>query len=79
MLLALWGQPVTQATIVPADDLADTLWKLQEENDETSLTILPFHRLRPQMKVLRLDGRRVSGGEPQLARPEVCGSCGGTD
>jgi len=56
-LQALWGPPASQAVIVGAADLVESLWQIQEEIEDDSLTVLPFHRLRPQLKVLQLDSQ----------------------
>lgn len=47
----LWGKPGPRVEIVNDDELLDTLWE-----QRPSLTIMPFHKLTPDLKVLRLDG-----------------------
>lgn len=44
------GQPGAATRIVPAADLAATLWA-----ERPAWTIVPFHRLTPDLKVLHLD------------------------
>lgn len=56
LLQEFWGQPLNLAIPVDGEDLVETLWQAQEEEEGSPLTILPFHRLYPQLKVLRLDG-----------------------
>ncbi len=47
-----WGEPgVNVTTVEDGAVLSDTLWA-----QRPSLTILPFHQLTPDLKVLRLDG-----------------------
>ncbi|MCB8982304.1 MAG: CapA family protein [Ardenticatenaceae bacterium] len=49
-LTAVWGEPNAAVQTVPADRLVDELW-----GQRPSLAILPFERLQPALKVLRLD------------------------
>ncbi len=56
VLTVWWGAPEKASTLVPSDTLVDTLWERQTAYDIPVMTILPFHRLEPRLKVLRLDG-----------------------
>lgn len=56
VLATWWGTPDTEPTVVPAEALVDQLWARQSSYDLPRLTILPFHRLEPRLKVLRVDG-----------------------
>lgn len=56
VLTAWWGAPEKASTLVPPDALVDALWQRQTAYDLPVMTILPFHRLEPRLKVLRLDG-----------------------
>jgi poly-gamma-glutamate synthesis protein (capsule biosynthesis protein) len=60
MLSALWGAPGPTLTIVPPDDLRESLWA-----ERPSRTILPFQQLTPDLKVLALDGQ--SPFDPEFA------------
>ncbi len=51
LLTERWGKQGASVAVVDPATLADTLWKKQP-----SITILPFHRLNPDLKVLELDG-----------------------
>ena len=46
-----WGEPGVNVVIENSEDFVDTLWA-----QRPSLTVLPFHALRPDLKVLRLNG-----------------------
>jgi poly-gamma-glutamate synthesis protein (capsule biosynthesis protein) len=48
---SIWGPPVTSVEIIPKDDLVASLW-----SDRPSYTIIPFHELVAELKVLRVDG-----------------------
>ena len=50
-LTAVWGAPSPAVQTLPAAQLVDDLWA-----QRPSLTIVPFDELRPELKVLRLDG-----------------------
>ncbi len=50
LFTALWGPP-QGAQVVAADRLRQVLWA-----ERPSFTLLPFHQLTPDLKVLRLDG-----------------------
>jgi len=50
-IATLWGPPGPGSTIVAQDALIEALWAARP-----SWTIAPFHRLSPELKVLRLDG-----------------------
>ncbi|HEX6387755.1 MAG TPA: CapA family protein [Anaerolineae bacterium] len=50
-LVTRLGQPGAATLIVPAPDLAATLWAIRP-----SWTVVPFHQLTPELKVLRVDG-----------------------
>lgn len=56
LLQSLWGDADQPAAIVPEADLVQALWQQQAEAGLTPLTILPFEKLIPSLKVLRLDG-----------------------
>jgi poly-gamma-glutamate synthesis protein (capsule biosynthesis protein) len=49
---ALWGPPAATTAIVPPADLTTRLWAARPAQ-----TILPFNRLTPDLKVLRLDNQ----------------------
>ncbi|MCI0395273.1 MAG: CapA family protein [Chloroflexi bacterium] len=51
-LAAWWGKPAAPPTIVPAAALVERLWA-----GRPALAVVPFHRLVPELKVLRLGGR----------------------
>ncbi len=57
LLIELWGNPDMPATIVPPDELVSELWARQSSAEEPPITILPFERLSPRLKVLRLNGQ----------------------
>jgi hypothetical protein len=48
----LWGPPAATIQIVPAADLAANLWAARPSH-----TLMPFNRLTPDLKVLRLDNQ----------------------
>ncbi len=50
-LAQLWGPPQESVALVPAGELIAALWQ-----DEQAVGILPFERLEPRLKSLRLDG-----------------------
>ena len=50
-LATIWGPPGPGSTIVGQDELVQALWTARP-----SWTIIPFQRLSPELKVLRLDG-----------------------
>lgn len=50
-ITTLWGQPSTAVQVVPASELIALLWA-----NRPSWTIIPFHKLQPELKALRLDG-----------------------
>jgi hypothetical protein len=50
-LQVIWGEPGVNVIIEDNDDLVDALWA-----QRPSLTVLPFHELRPDLKVLSLNG-----------------------
>ncbi|NJN54603.1 MAG: CapA family protein [Anaerolineae bacterium] len=56
LLTAWWGESVQASVIMPQDELVDALWAAQSSYDEPVLTVLPFERLEPRLKVLRVDG-----------------------
>lgn len=56
-LIEFWGLPEQRATVVPTDDLVNTLWAQQSSADEPPITIVPFERLSPRLKVLQLEGQ----------------------
>jgi hypothetical protein len=54
-LTVLLGPPAQGAVaVVPSDQLADAAWA-----NQPSWAVVPFHRLEPRWKVLRVDGRSV--------------------
>ena len=57
MLSTIWGNPNSAATIVSPEEIVSTLWALQDRADESPMTIIPFERLSPRLKVLKLDGQ----------------------
>lgn len=57
VLIAEWGTPPVANTVVPADEVVETVWQRQTGPDTPALAIVPFHQLEPRLKVLRLDGR----------------------
>jgi len=50
-LREIWGEPGVNVEIEDSEDLVDALWA-----QRPSLTVLPFQELRPDLKVLRLNG-----------------------
>ena len=50
-LTHIWGPPGPGSRIVLQNELSQALWTARP-----SWTIIPFHRLSPELKVLRLDG-----------------------
>jgi hypothetical protein len=48
---ARWGAPHPDVLVTPAGQLVETLWA-----QRPAFTLLPFQRLTPELKVLRLDG-----------------------
>jgi hypothetical protein len=50
-MTSLWGPPGPGSTVVAQDALVQALWAARP-----SWTIVPFQRLTPELKVLRLDG-----------------------
>jgi hypothetical protein len=48
----LWGSPAGSTAIVPVAELTSQLW-----NNRPSWTILPLHRLTPDLKLISLDGQ----------------------
>jgi poly-gamma-glutamate synthesis protein (capsule biosynthesis protein) len=56
LLVALWGEPASQLAIVDADTdtLVDLLWNVREGYDRPPLAVVPFDRLDPRLKVLRI-------------------------
>ncbi len=57
LLIELWGPPEQRAIVVAADEIASTLWELQSSAAEQFITIVPFERLSPRLKVLQLEGQ----------------------
>lgn len=57
-LAALWGQPPAGALVatVPVEDVAGVLWN---EAGPAAVAIVPFERLAPRLKALRVDGLSV--------------------
>jgi poly-gamma-glutamate synthesis protein (capsule biosynthesis protein) len=51
-MAALWGPSAESVTVVAPADLVEALWA-----QRPSWTIVPFQRLSPELKVLRLDGQ----------------------
>ncbi|MCI0396782.1 MAG: CapA family protein [Chloroflexi bacterium] len=51
---ALWGPPAGQVAIVQPAELATALWA-----NRPAWSLVPFHRLSPDLKVLRLDGQSL--------------------
>jgi poly-gamma-glutamate synthesis protein (capsule biosynthesis protein) len=51
MFGAVWGTPAESVQVVESSQRVDTLWQARP-----AWTILPFHQLRPELKVLYLDG-----------------------
>jgi poly-gamma-glutamate synthesis protein (capsule biosynthesis protein) len=51
-LSVLWGPPSPAVHVVEPEALIDTLWATRP-----SWSIVPFHRLSPELKVLALDGQ----------------------
>jgi poly-gamma-glutamate capsule biosynthesis protein CapA/YwtB (metallophosphatase superfamily) len=49
---SVWGAPGPGVTLLPEAERIAGLWQARP-----SLTLIPFHRLSPELKVLRLDGR----------------------
>ena len=60
-LIEFWGLPEQRATVVPADDIVSILWAQQSSADEPAITIVPFERLSPRLKVLRMGGQSPVG------------------
>lgn len=54
LLAALLGAPGAGVTVVQPAALVETVWARRAE---PALTLLPFERLTPELKVLRLDGQ----------------------
>lgn len=50
LLTLLYGLPAIPVTPIPAEALLTTIWATGQ------LTVLPFHHLTPELKVIRLDG-----------------------
>lgn len=50
LLTTLYGPPITPPTLVTVEQLRDTVWQ------SGRYTLIPFHHLTPDLKVLRLDG-----------------------
>jgi hypothetical protein len=68
-LTVLWGSPAPEVHVVGAEALIETLWATRP-----SWSIVPFHRLSPELKVLSLDGQSPldhtfeSAGYPLVAQ-----------
>jgi poly-gamma-glutamate synthesis protein (capsule biosynthesis protein) len=62
-LRGLWGEPGVNVGVESNEDLKDALWA-----QRPSLTVLPYHELTPDLKVLRLDGQ--SPFDPDFLREE---------
>lgn len=58
MLREKWGKPGANVVIVDEGELVETLWEVRP-----ALTIMPFHRLTPDLKVLRLDSESPFNAE----------------
>jgi poly-gamma-glutamate synthesis protein (capsule biosynthesis protein) len=56
LLIALWGKPASQSTLfdVDTETLVELLWNAREGYDQPPLAIVPFDRLDPRLKVLRI-------------------------
>lgn len=57
-LSVLWGAPGPGLDVVPDEVLRETLWA-----ERPSRTILPFHQLTPDLKVLALEGNSPLAGD----------------
>jgi poly-gamma-glutamate synthesis protein (capsule biosynthesis protein) len=55
-LSAWWGEPENVPRITPPEELVETLWQAQDGLDDLQMALLPFDRLTPKLKVLRVDG-----------------------
>lgn len=62
-LAALWGPPGEGIQLLPDDELTEALWQ-----DEQAVAIMPFERLEPRLRALRLDG--LSAVDNRLAQSE---------
>ena len=51
MLAEMWAKPGANVSVVGDSDLVEDLWA-----ERPSLTIMPFHQLTPDLKVLQVDG-----------------------
>lgn len=56
LLTAVWGEPTQVVQPVAAEALVAAVWAAQGSYDDLVLAVVPFEKLVPQLKVLRVDG-----------------------
>ena len=62
-LAGLWGPPGEGVELLPDEELTEALWQ-----DEQAVSIVPFERLEPRLRALRLDG--LSAVDNRLAQSD---------